>query len=262
MNCLFILSLLLLPATIRAAQMLVVLNEPASFSYREALEGLRAEWPEPIETSPASRPLPPGPHGVIIALGQRSALQAKAAAAPLVVALAPSFRADGARSDAVVIAMTPSPERLVRFLAAAGVKRLLAVRSTRADDDFARRAAAAGKANGVSIVDGLLDFPGDLPGLLRGDGSRANALWLAPDPVTVTPVNFAVAKEYARVRGIPFFAPSVGLATGDVRGDLAVSFRDCGREAARAAREILAGHRLAKVVYPGELSERKLQPAR
>ena len=257
-----LLLLLLIPIPARAARLLVVLNEPLSLSYREALEGLRAEWTDTIETAPADRPLPLGPHGVIIALGQRAALKSRAAGTPLVVALAPAYRADGPAPATVIIAMTPSPERLVRFLAAAGVKRLLALRSTPAEAEFARRAAEAGKAVGVVIEDGIIRAQDDLPLLLRDAGARADALWLTPDPTAVTPLNFAVAKEYARVRSIPFFAPSTGLVSGDVRCELAVSFRACGREAARAARGILVGRPAAKIIYPGEPANQNLQPAR
>ena len=78
----------------------------------------------------------------------------------------------------------------------------------------------------------------------------ADAVWLAPDPGTVTPENFGAVREFARARSLPFFAHAAGLVMDEVRGDLTVSFRECGREAARAARELLAGRAVAKTVYP------------
>lgn len=254
--------LALAPAAARAAQALVVLSEPLAPPYREALEGLRAEWAQTLETASASRPLPPGPHGVIIALGGHAAMRARQDGAPLVVALAPAYRAESPGPLTVRIAMTPSPERFVNLLAAAGVHRLLAVRAVAAEPAFVRRTDAAGKRSGVLIKDEILPAPDGLPRLLRGAGARADAIWLAPDPGAVTPETFSVAREFARARAIPFFAPAAGLVKEDIRGELAVSFRECGSEAARAAKEILAGRPVAEVVYPREPSERNLLPSR
>ncbi len=47
--------------------------------------------------------------------------------------------------------MTPSPERFVSLLAAAGVRRLLAVRAVPPEPEFLRRAAEAGEKAGVAI---------------------------------------------------------------------------------------------------------------
>lgn len=246
-----LLALLLLPAApARAAQALVVVSEPLSPSSLEALDGLRAEWGGPVETASAGSALPPGPHGVIIALGGRAARRARGADAPSVIALAPAYRPDARRPGSVVVAMTPSPERFMSFLVAAGVRRLLAVRGEPADSDFLRRAADAGRPHGIGVEEHILSSPEGLAHLLRTAGTRADGIWLAPDPAVVTPENFATAREFARARGLPFFAPAAGLVTDEIRGELTVSFRDCGREAARAAQEILAGRPVAKIVYP------------
>ena len=250
MRAALIALLLLAPSAARAAQALVVLSEPLSSSYREALEGLRAEWTGTIETARADRPLPPGPPGVIIAFGGRAATRARQAGAPMVVALAPAYRAPNPPTT-VHVAMTPSPERFVNFLSAAGVRRLLAERAAPAEPEFSRLTAEAGKRAGVVIEDEILPSPDGLPRLLRAAGSRADAIWRAPDPGVVTPETFGVVSEFARARGIPFFAPAAGLVSNEIRGELTVSFRDCGREAARAARDLLAGRPVAGVVYPG-----------
>ncbi|MDP3543911.1 MAG: hypothetical protein Q8T11_15695 [Elusimicrobiota bacterium] len=223
------------------------MSEPLAPAYREALEGAREEWGRPLDVAAADGLFPQGPPGVIIALGGSAAASARRHGAPLVVALAPSDR-----GATVFIAMTPSPERLVSLLAARGVRRLLAVRAAPAESEFSRRTVAAGRAAGVRIEAAVLSSPRSMPGLLRRAGMKADALWLAPDPDSVTPGTFAAAREFSRARGIPFFAPAAGLVSEESLGDLAVSFRDCGREAARAARELLAGRPVAKVVYPGE----------
>lgn len=242
--------LLLAPAAARAAQALVVVNEPLSPSFREALDGFLAEWGVAVDTAPAWRALPPGPRGVIVAFGGRAAARAKEDGTPMVVALAPAYRPDGRGPSTVLVALTPSPERFISALAMAGVHRLLAVRSVAADPDFLRRALAAGEKAGVRIEDGLLSAPDELPRLLRKDGLLADGVWLAPDPGSVTPETFGAAREFSRARSLPFFAPAAGLVMDEVRGDLTVSFRDCGREAARAARELLAGRSAGPVVYP------------
>ena len=241
--------MLLSPHAARAARVLVVLSEPMRPSTGEALEGLRSEWSVAIDTVSDERPLPQGAHGVIIAFGGRAASRASEAEGPLVVALAPAYREEGRRTT-VTVAMTPAPEAFVALLASAGVHRLLAVRAAPADSDFRRRAASAGKPAGVVIDDRILSDPGDLPEVLRGPGLAADGVWLAPDPGAVTAESFDAARQYSLARAIPFFAPADGLVSGEIRGELTVSFRDCGREAARAARELLAGRAVAKVVYP------------
>lgn len=239
---------LLAPGEARAAEALVVLSEPLQAHQRSALEGFRAEWPGRLVTASAGRPLPPGPHDVIVAFGGRAALRARSAGAPMVVALAPGYRDAGRPS--VRVEMTPSPERIVRVLADAGVRRLLAVRATPAEPEFQRRASAAGASAGVRIEDRTLASPGGLPALLRRAGDGADAIWLTPDPDAVTPETFGAVREFARARSIPFFAPAAGLVSDEIRGELTASFEDCGRAAARAAREMLAGESKAKVVYP------------
>lgn len=244
--CLVLACLLVLAGSrARAQEAIVVVNEPQSAGYREALEGLREEWARPLRVVPAGRPLPEGPHGVIIALGGSAAAWARRSGAPTVVALAPADR-----GATVFVALTPSPERFVDLLSARGVTRLLAVRSIPAEEMFSRRASSAAKSAGLTIEDAILRSPRVLPSVLRRAGRRADAVWLAPDPDSVTPATFAAAKEFSRARGIPFFAPAAGLVSDGSLGDLAVSFRDCGREAARAARDLLAGRPVPKVVYP------------
>ena len=249
------LLLALLPASAGAATALLVLSEPLTSPYREALEGLRAEWGEAIETVSAGRALPRGPYGVIIALGGRAALRAQGTDAPLVVALAPSYRGESRGSAMVRVDLAPSPESFVRILAAMGVHRLIALRSRPADADFSRRIAAAGKTAGVIIEDEIFSATDDLPKLLREIGQRGDAVWMAPDPGAVTAETFRTVREFARARAIPFFAPTAGLATEGIRGELTVSFRDCGKEAARAARGLLAGLDLPGVAYPSPPSK-------
>lgn len=252
--------LLLSPSAAFAAKALVVLSEPLSPSFREAFDAFLAEWGEPVDTAPADRPLAEAPHDVVVAFGGRAAARARADARPLVVALAPAYRGEGRDAATVRVALTPSPERFVAALAAAGVKRLLAVRAAPAEAEFRRRAESAGKAAGVEIFDRILGGPEALPRLLRRDGVLADGVWLAPDPMSVTPETFGAAREFSRARAVPFFAPAAGLVDGEVRGELTVSFADCGREAARAARELLAGRGTAKVVYPGSFSDARAAP--
>lgn len=236
------------PGPAAAAAVLVVLSEPPRASHRRALAGLLAEWGGPVATAPDDRPLPSGPYEVIIALGGRAADRAAEASAPCVVALAPGYRRHS--PPAVRVAMTPSPERVVELLAAAGVHRLLSLRQAPPDADFARRASAAGSRSGVVIEETLMSSASELPSLLRRAGPAYDGVWLAPDPASVTRQTFAAAREFSRARSIPFFAPAAGLADAESRGDLSIGFEECGREAARAARSLLKGEPVPRDVYP------------
>ena len=111
MRAALMILMVLAPAAARGADVLVVLNKPLAPSYREAFDGIRAQWGEAIETASAGRPLPSGPHGVIVALGAHAAARARSGGAPVVAALAPAYRSDGREPAVVRVAMTPSPER-------------------------------------------------------------------------------------------------------------------------------------------------------
>lgn len=251
MRLALVLALLLGPLAADAANVLVVLSGERSSSYSEALEGFRSEWPEEADVVSADGPSPAGPYGVVVALGGRAARRASRYDAPLVVALAPGYRVGARRAKTVKIAMTPSPESFARIVGGAGVRRLLAVRGPRVSDgDFPRLASEWAERFGVALVDRALTSPGALPRLLRDAGRDADGIWLAPDPAAVTPETFGAVREFARARGIPFFAPAEGLVSEGARGELTVSFRDCGREAAKTARSLLAGRAVSEVVYP------------
>jgi len=180
----------------------------------------------------------------------------------MVVVLAPSYRLESREAVTVRVALTPAPERIVSVLKEAGVRRLLAVRAFPPDPEFVKRAAAAGDGSGVRIDDRILSGPEELPRLLRSAGALADAVWLVPDPATVTRATFDVAREFSRAKGAPFFAPAAGLVSGEVRDEFTVSFHDCGREAARAAKELLTGRPAARIVYPRGPSERDSRPSR
>lgn len=251
MRAALILAFLLNPLAASAAKVLVVLSEARSSSYAEALEGFRSEWPEEIDVASADGALPSGSYGVVVAIGGRAARTASRIDAPLVVALAPGYRTGVRRQKTIRIAMTPSPESFARIVSGAGVRRLLAVRGPRGSDaEFFRHAAQWSDRFGVAIIDRALPSPGAMPGLLRGAGREADGVWLAPDPEAVTPETFGAVREFARARGIPFFAPAAGLVSEGARGELTVSFQDCGREAARVAKNLLAGQAASEVVYP------------
>ena len=254
----------------RAARVLVVATDPMSASTREAYDALVAEVGEPVELADAASPLPPGPHGVVVALGGRAAARVRDAKAPVVVALAPKFRGEARGGLPLIrVAMTPSPERFASLLAASGARRLLALRAATGDRDYLRRAAACAKAAGVAVDDAALVSVDDLPSVLRAASSSVDAVWLAPDPDAVTPESFGVVREFARARGVPFFAPTSGLVIDGARGELAMTFRDCGRAAGAAARSLLDGRAVAKVVFPADapagdpvlLSTRTLAPS-
>ena len=253
MRALLLALLLLAPAAARAARVLVVVADPLPASSREALDGFLAEWGETVDIASSGRAIPSGNLDVVIAFGANAAARARKAGVPMVVALAPAYRPGGTKT--VLVAMTPSPESFASYLAAAGVRRLLAVRTVTWGAEFQRRAAEAGRRLGVDIEDGVLSSPAELPRLLRRLGGSVDGIWLAPDPSAVTPHAFSAAQEFSRDRGIPFFAPAAGLVSDGVRGELAVSFHGCGMEAARAAREILSGRSVAAVVYPSRAAQ-------
>jgi hypothetical protein len=99
--------------------------------------------------------------------------------------------------------------------------------------------------------------PEELPALLRSL-PPSDALWLAPDPALVTPTTFAAACEYARSRGVPYFAPAPGLTERGATPGLAPDFLAAGLRAAAAARVALAGGGVLEEAFPAAESSQPL----
>lgn len=257
-----LLAVLLAPAArpARAGEIVVVAPDAPMAPYQEALQGVcdaLGACPPVLKASGGPAALPADAR-VVIALGGRAARLRYPAREILITALTPGFEAR-ARSDAgpvVRVSLTYAPGDFARRLKRLkpDARRAVLLWSRPASGRFARAVRAAAAPLGLIAIPVQVEDPEDMPALLRALPG-ADAVWLAPDPDLVTPTLFDAAREYARSRGIAFFAPAPGLAAQGADPGLAPSFRDAGLRAGAAARDALAGAPAASEAYPDESPE-------
>lgn len=246
-----LLAVLLAPGPAAASGIVAVLPESRTAPHEEAFAGVCEALGACPPHVPAGAALPAGAR-VVIAIGGESARRHYPPELTLVTALCPGMEARPADGDGPVVRvrMTPSPADFAALLRARhpAVKRVALLWSARARGRFVRELSAVLASGGVTAESRRVHDAGDLPALLRGL-ARPDALWLAPDPLLVTPVGHALVKEYAKAEGVLFLAPAAGLGSG-AGSLLAPSFRAVGVRAGEAARDALAGREIPQEAYP------------
>lgn len=212
-----------------------------SAHYRQALEGFTREWGSSVPSIVGDAPLPAGAWA-FVAVGSKAAARRWPADTVVVACLAPSVGT--VADDAVTrISLMPDPEALVKRLRAL-VPKLVVLRvfwSSASSREDVEALQAAGEMVGVVVLSERINPTTTLPDRLRGLDNSAQALWLMPDPVLVNAENFAVLREYAAARKLPFLGPTEGLAERGATATISVTFEDMGRAAAQALRARLAG---------------------
>jgi ABC-type uncharacterized transport system substrate-binding protein len=217
--------------------------------YRQALEGFSEAWGSSVPVIMAGAPLPVEANA-FVAIGGKAAARRWPRNSIVVACLAPAIVGDTA--DAVTrVSLMPDPEALAERLSSL-VPRLKVLRafwsseSSRGDMDALVK---AGEKLGVVVLSEQISPASRLPERLRGLDDEADALWLMPDPELVNAENFAIMREYAAARKIPFLGPTEGLAERGATATIAATFREMGRAAALSLRARLAGRAEAEVIY-------------
>ena len=241
-----------------AAQEVVAVLSAELAPYQEAYAGFEEAFGSPatrvclhheaLEIGPDTR--------VIVTFGGRAALAAYPEGIPVVYCLAPGARLarDEDRGGSIRVAMLPRAGFVVSRLREIqpDLKRLGVLWMSEAMADFTSQLGQAASAFGVQVLIGRLGSEAELPDRLRGLLSdEADALWLAPDPVLINATTFALLKEFCRSSDIPFYVPTSGLVEKGAVASVSSSFREIGRTAGAAAREVLEGRIGEKVRYPG-----------
>lgn len=239
-----------LPAA--AGEIVVVMPPTRTAPHEEALQGVCEALGSCPVTRPAGAALPEDAR-IVVAIGGDAARQSYPPDVTLITALCPGLeaRSSGWEGPVVRVRMTPSPADFTAALRARRpeVKRVALLWSVRGRRRYVRELQAVLGAAGVTVDAKRVDSPDDLPSLLRGL-ERPDAVWVAPDPDLVTPVSYALLKEYAKAERVAFLAPAAGLAADGVDAGLAPSFRGVGMRAGRAARDALAGREIPEEAYP------------
>ncbi|MDE2142889.1 MAG: hypothetical protein KGJ84_10800 [Elusimicrobia bacterium] len=239
------------PARARGQEVAAVLSSDQS-AYREVYEGFQAAFGRPVpRLAPGDKV--PDSADIVLAFGGKAAVSRYPGRVVLIYAVAPSVVVGRDTHDgtSIKIMMEPQAEALIRILTAIqpGLKRLAVLWSSAGQAASAERLVRVGAARGVAVSAERLEDGDGLPGRLRELMGREDAIWLAPDPALVNARNFSIIKEYSYDNGIPFYAPTAGLAEQGATAAVSVGYREMGRTMAAAAKSVLAGNKPPSEIY-------------
>lgn len=240
---------------LRAQEVLAVLSSGLS-SYREASAG----FAEAYGAGAGVRSLDnggftvPSETRVIVAFGRKAAERSYPQRVKLIACLAPGLPTEraGSRPSAINILMVPPADKLLAVLKGVqpGLKRLTVLWSASTYRGYVERLSQASAGLGITIRSERLDGVEDLPDSLRGLPGATDALWLPPDPNFLNAQSFATIEAFGRASGLPVYASVPGLAEIGAVASVFVPFRESGRHAAAAARDILKGVELENPLLP------------
>lgn len=237
-----------------AAREVVAVLSGTPGPYQAAFEGFIKEFGREVSTIRLPARIPDAVAGVIVAFGGEAAVQSYPKGAILIACLAPGLKTRPRhRGPFVHVTMKPPARKLLLELLRLqpGLKRLGVLAHGLDTDGYAAELKRSGKALGVEVICPRVGRRDGVAAALRAalEGG-ADAVWLAPDPLLVTPENFEAIKRFSWGNGLPFYAPSRGLAVAGAAAAVSVSPAEQGRQTAILARRALAGERLPDFVYP------------
>lgn len=237
-----------------AAREVVAVLSGAPGPYQDAFAGFTREFGREVPTVRLPDRVTAAGASVIVAFGGAAAVQPYPKGATLVVCLAPGLKTRSSHRGPVVRVMMkpPAGKLLLELLRLQpGLKRLAVLSRGLDTDAYAAELKHAGAALGMEILIPAASGPDGVAGALRaGHQAGADAVWLAPDPLLVTPANFETIKRFSWDNRLPFYAPSRGLAVAGAAAAVSVSPAEQGRQTAILALRALAGRSLPEFVYP------------
>lgn len=250
---LLLLAALSAPPSTAAREVIAVLSG-APGPYQDAFEGFTKEFGARVPTVRLPERVSAAGVSVIVAFGGEAAVQPHPDGAIVIACLAPGLKTRPRhRGPFVRVMMKPPARKLLAELRRLqpGLKRLAVLSHALDTGGYIAELRRAGAPLGILILAPPVSAGGDVPKALR-DAFEAGAdgVWLAPDPRLVTPETFQAIRRFSWDNGLPFYAPSRGLAVAGAAASVSVSPAEQGRETAILARRALAGERLPEFVYP------------
>ncbi len=234
---------LLGPALADAASVIAVLSADHGV-YRRAYDGFAAAFGQgvPMRLASGDGSLDADTR-VVLAVGGRAARRSYPPGVSVVYLLTPPIEVDSGRPESTHVRAVPRPQDLLARIKSVQPKaRTLAVLwSQAAYRGYVSELVAQGDQSGIKVLS-LPSDSSDLPRALHLAEGRADALWLAPDPLLVTPANFRMIGKFADGAKIVFYAPTADLVQEGATAAVAVTPEEMGRSAADIVRGLLAGH--------------------
>lgn len=250
--------LLLLAAPAPAAEPLAVLSAGTG-AYMEAFSSFQAAYGSEVPYFDMSNGKPSIPAGtsLVVAFGGKAANHGYPAGIPVVYCIAPGlFVKPGAQQGrAVKISLIPEFSQILAQLKEIqpGLKRLCGFWMSPGFGQFAESFKAAGAELGIEVSVVRIPDSEDLPALLRQVNGTAEAIWLPPDPLLVTPENLMMFRDFSWDNAIPFYGSTKGMTREGAAAAVGVSFSAMGEAAADAARRLQAGENLPEMIFPARM---------
>lgn len=232
-----------LPAAAAAQEVVAVLGADLK-PYREAYESFQEKLGRPVPLLPLGAALPKETK-VVAAFGGKAAVQRYPARVALVYGVAPGLQVGPDVHDGVTVkvAMEPAAGAVIENLRQVqpGLKKLSVLWSNDAFEADAEELKKAGAADGIEVDSERVEDLADLASILRRLKGADRAIWMTPDPLMITPRNFETIRQFSYGNGVPFYAPTEGLAERGAVAAVSADYAQIGRTAAAAAAALLSG---------------------
>jgi ABC-type uncharacterized transport system substrate-binding protein len=183
-----------------------------------------------------------GPRDVVVAVGDQAARSEYPAGAAMVALLLDD---PDLKLERTCVRVSPLPDA---FFLMSKIRDLVPGLSTVAifsmGDHFKsyiKYLGAAGFVSNTTILPHAVDRVDDLVAGLRSLPGKAQALWLAPDPLLLDLGNFKLIATFCSANKIALIAPVTVLARAGALAGIAPSAQDQGQAAGKAAAGLLAG---------------------
>lgn len=233
----------------------VALLSQGGGAYMEAFSAFQAAYGGEVKYFDVSRrpaDLPPGTR-TVVAFGGRAAGQEIPPGVNLVYCLTPGlFLKRGGEARTVKVALIPTFDVIVAAFKKfqPSLRRLQVFWMVQELGAFSELAKAEGLKIGVEILPVKVDDLDDLPALLRRTLGKADAFWLPPDPLLISPESIMIFREFSAGNRMPFYTSSKWLTRDGATASVGVSFQEVGSAAAAAVRAVEAGTPQPPIVFP------------
>jgi hypothetical protein len=248
--------LLACAGTAKAAGGTVAVLSSASGAYMEAFSAFQAAYGSEVPYFDMSRGKPAIPPGttMVIAFGGKAANYGYPQGTAIVFCMAPGIfvKSSAPEGRSGKVSLIPGFQDIFSRLREIqpGLRRLRVFWMTPSFGAFSDDVVAEGKRQGMEVTAVKVSSLEDMPALLRASLGAADAFWLPPDPLMITPENLMIMREFSWSNAIPFYGSTKGMTREGAAASVGVSFKDMGVAAAGAALRLAAGEKIPDMIFP------------
>ncbi|OGR44655.1 MAG: hypothetical protein A2X35_04940 [Elusimicrobia bacterium GWA2_61_42] len=259
LRALAFLPLLLACATAASAGNTLAVLTADSGAYLEAFSAFQAAYGSEVpyfNISQETPVLPPGTE-TVVAFGGKAANYSYPQGVSVVYCMAPGIfvKKPPPVGKAVKISLIPEFEVIFTKLKQIQpeLKRLRVFWMTPSFAAFYEPVRTIGERLGIEVTPVKVSSQEEMPTLLRDALGSADAFWLPPDPLLVTPENLMIMREFSWANAIPFYGSTKGMTKEGAAASVGVSFKDMGTAAAGAALQLNEGKVMPGLFFPADV---------